>query len=248
MSWEPIPQPAILLVRPQMGENIGMCARAMLNCGLTEMRIVAPRDGWPNPAAVATAAGADQIIENARVFDTLAEASADLHHLIATTNRPRFMVKTLHSPDGAVLFSRDAVARGEKVAIVFGPERTGLESTDVAACHSVLTIPLNPGFSSLNLAQAVLIVSYEWAKLTRFSDMPAEEDYLGESPLATQKELNYFLNKLDQLLDEHRFYRTHEMRPPIWENIKNIFTKRSLTSQQLQTLHGMLTSLTTPKS
>jgi tRNA/rRNA methyltransferase len=184
-SWEKILQPCIILVRPQLGENIGMCARAMLNCGLTEMRIVAPRDGWPNPAAVSASAGAGSVLENAGVYASLEEASADLHHLIATTNRLRDMVKPIYSPEGAMGFTRDSVTKGERVGIVFGPERTGLENTDIAQCGSVLTIPLNPGFSSLNLAQAVLVVSYEWARLARFGDVEARIERTGESDWAT---------------------------------------------------------------
>lgn len=243
VSWHDIKQPSILLVRPQLGENIGMCARAMLNCGLTELVIVAPRDGWPNANASAAAAGADAILEKAKLYETLEEAAADFHLLIATTNRTRESVKPVFTAESAARHCQQALSKGEHVGIVFGPERTGLENEDMALCGAVLTVPLNPGFSSLNLAQAVLIAGYEWAKLTRFSDVKTVFDP-GESEWATLDELNFFLTKLDEQLEANDFYRTKEMKPSVLGNIKTMFARNRWTSQELQTLHGMISALT----
>ena len=140
--WEPITQPVIILVRPQMGENIGMCARAMMNCGLVELRLVAPRDGWPNPSAGAASAGADDILHNARVYDTLSDAGADLHEMIGTTNRLRDMVKPVYLADAAMQRVYSEQRNGMRFGIVFGPERTGLENSDLSLCGSVLSVPL----------------------------------------------------------------------------------------------------------
>lgn len=243
MDWTPIPQPAVILVRPQLGENIGMAARAMLNCGLTEMILIAPRDGWPNPSATAAASGADDILNNAKVFATLEEAAAGFHTLFATTNRPRENVKPVFTAEGAAQECQTLLGKGERVALVFGPERTGLEKEDMNPCGAVLTVPLNPGFSSLNLAQAVLVAGYEWAKRARFSHI--ETTFTpGDSEWATLDELNFFLGKLDEKLDENGFYRTKEMRPSVLANIKTMFTRNRWTAQELQTLHGVVASLT----
>src|SRR5690606_35670339 len=152
--------PVVILVRPQLGENIGMCARAMLNCGLTELRLVAPRDGWPNPAAGPASAGADNILNDALLFGTVEDAVADLHLAIATTNRHRDSVKTVFTAEGAARHTYECTGKGDKVGLMFGPERTGLEIGDVAVCGATMTVPLNPQFGSLNLAQAVLLAGY----------------------------------------------------------------------------------------
>jgi tRNA/rRNA methyltransferase len=157
----PDTRPIIVLVRPQLGENIGKAARAMLNFGLTELRLVAPRDGWPNPDAGPAAAGADVVLEGARVYDTLAEAVADCAHVYATTVRKRGVTKPVVTPEQAAAEIHRAVGRS---AVVFGPERSGLETEEVALCRTILTVPINPEFASLNLAQAVILVAYEWSK------------------------------------------------------------------------------------
>lgn len=154
--------PAIVLVEPQLGENIGACARAMLNCGLTDMRLVNPRDGWPNPAAEAMAAGAIQVLETARVYPTTAEACADLTYVLATTARPRGVTKQALVPRAAAAQLRARIDADQPAGVLFGPERAGLVNEDVTLADAVITVPLNPGFSSLNLAQAVLLVGYEW--------------------------------------------------------------------------------------
>src|SRR5690242_11782639 len=154
--------PIIILVRPQLGENIGMAARAMLNCGLSALRLVAPRDGWPNERAQRAASGADVVLEQARVFDTVGEAVADLQHVVATTARNRELTQRIVTARRAGQDMRGWIGQGDRVGILFGPERTGLENDDMVHADTALTIPLNPQFSSLNVAQAVLLVSYEW--------------------------------------------------------------------------------------
>ncbi|WP_137786874.1 RNA methyltransferase, partial [Sphingomonas sp. 3P27F8] len=155
------PPPIIVLVRPQLAENIGKAARAMLNFGLTEMRLVSPRDGWPNPLAGPAASGADIVLEQARVFESVADAVADCAHVYATTVRKRGVTKPVRTPEAAALAIRSA---GERSAILFGPERSGLETDDVALARTILTVPINPEFGSLNLAQAVILIAYEWSK------------------------------------------------------------------------------------
>jgi len=244
------PAPIILLIKPQLGENIGMCARAMLNCGLTELRIVAPRDGWPNDRANAAASGADDVIKNVKLFDSTEDAIADCHEVIGTTNRTRDMVKPVYTAQSSVPIMQEALDHGHKVAIMFGPERTGLENDDISLCSAVMSIPLNPEFCSLNLAQAVLITSYEWVSQTQFSDAPNHIERTGISDWAQKEELNHFLKRLDQSLDINNFYRSKEMRPSVWTNIQNMFTRHKWTSQEVQTLHGMITAFDkiTPKS
>lgn len=242
------PAPIVLLIKPQMGENIGMCARAMLNCGLKELRIVAPRDGWPNVKANAAASGADDVIKNVRIFDSTIDAIADCHEIIGTTNRPRDMVKSVYTAQSAVPRMHSVVNSGHKACIMFGPERTGLENEDISLCTSVMTIPLNPEFSSLNLAQAVLVASYEWVSQTQFNDMPQHFDRTGASDWAPQKELNHFIKRLDQTLDNYNFYKTKEMRPSVLMNVQNMFVRHKWTSQEVQTLHGMVTAFDKHKS
>jgi len=155
--------PVVILVRPQLGENIGMAARAMLNCGLSQMRLVSPRDGWPNPSARRAAAGADAVLEGAQVFGTVAEAVADLQHVVATTARSRQMTQRQLTARRAAQDMRDWIGAGDSVGVLFGPERAGLENDDLDHADTTLSVPLNPQFSSLNIAQAVLLVAYEWA-------------------------------------------------------------------------------------
>jgi len=172
MSPETSAPPAIILVRPQLGENIGKAARAMLNFGLTDMRLVAPRDGWPNPSAGPAASGADSVLAQARVFATLAEAVADCSLVIATTVRRRDLIKPVVDPAGAAALVHTSPGQA---AYVFGAERSGLESDDVALARAVLTVPINPDFGSLNLAQAVIIAAYEWSKGQKLAQPPLSD-------------------------------------------------------------------------
>ncbi|MEH6630494.1 MAG: RNA methyltransferase [Halopseudomonas aestusnigri] len=233
--------PAIILVKPQLGENIGMVTRAMLNNGLTELRLVKPRDGWPNPAAEASAAGAIEVLENAKVFETTEEAVADLHKVYATTARTRDMTKPVAVPHHAAKEMRAFDQSGQKVGVLFGPEKAGLHNDDVVLADTVISVPLNPKFSSLNLAQAVLLISYEWYQLG--VDVPDQELLLGSSPLATKGELVNFYERLEAALDESGFLWPPEKRPNMVRNLRNIFQRSHLTDQEVNTLHGVVKTL-----
>ncbi len=233
--------PAIVLVEPQLGENIGTAARAMLNCGLTDLRIVRPREPFPNRYAVAAASGADRILETARVYDGTVEAVADVQRLFATTARPRDMVKPVVTPREAARLLREAEARGERCGILFGRERTGLTNEDTVRAHSIITVPLNPAYSSLNLAQAVLLVGYEWfmaADATPPTELP-----LGGTRLATVGEMEGFFGQLEVELDRAGFFPTEAMKPAMWRNLRNVFLRAQLTEQEVRTLRGMVSRL-----
>jgi tRNA/rRNA methyltransferase len=187
-------QPAIVLVQPQLGQNIGTAARAMLNFGLTDLRLVAPRDGWPNPAAGPAASGADIVLDRAQLYATLAEATADCTHVYATTVRKRGLVKPVLTPEAA---TRQMRSEPGQAAIVFGPERAGLETEDVALARTIVTVPINPAFGSLNLAQAVILVTYEWSKGEALASPPATT----LEPPAPQADLEGLIDHRDRLLD-----------------------------------------------
>lgn len=235
------PQPVIVLVNPQMGENIGAAARAMLNCGLCHLRIVAPRDGWPNERANATSSGALELMPPVQVFETTAEAIADCHTIYATTARARDLVKPVLTARFAAKDIRERIGNKQKIAILFGPERAGLTSEDVALTHNLITIPLNPGFSSLNLGQSVLLVVYEWSQ----SVFKAEDSQLptGKSHPATAEIFSEFFDRLDRELLSARFYRVDEMKDIISRNIRSLFQRAQPTDQEISTLHGILSAL-----
>ncbi len=233
--------PTVVLVEPQLGDNIGFAARAMLNGGLTELRLVRPRDGWPNPRAEAAAAGADLVIENARLFATAEEAVADLNHVFATTARRRDMVKPVMTPRRAAAEMRRAVARGERVGILFGGERSGLANDDVALADTLIRVPLNPEFSSLNLGHAVMILAYEWFQAGDAT--PDERLVAGRGRLATKAELANFFRRLEGALDARGFFHVREKRPAMVRNIRSIFQRARLTDHEVGTLHGIVTAL-----
>lgn len=245
--------PAIILVEPQMGENIGAAARAMANFGLSELRLVAPRDGWPNPVARTNASGANGIIEGALLFCSVEEAIADLSFVLATTARRRDMTKPVLAPEMAAIQIRDRLDEGIRSGILFGPERTGLESDHVALCDAIVMAPVNPAFASLNLAQAVLLLAYEWYKLVGHSNLgretavdPAAREGLQQrrSRMATKAELAHFYERLETALDETGFLKPAERRPIMVRNLRNIFARSSLTEQEVRTLHGVVSALT----
>ena len=240
-------EPIIILVHPQIGENIGATARAMLNCGLTRMRLVRPREFWPNEKAQATAAGADVVLEGAEVFTNLEDAVADIHHLYATTARPRDMVKPTYEPRKAVSEIQTALNGGAEVGILFGAERSGLDNDAVTRSDAIIEVPTNPDFSSLNLAQAVLILGYEWRMAQMFASDDMADGALhrgGAQTLpATKKDLDGLLDHLIGELDEAGFLRPPEKKPTMALNIRNIFTRSSLTDQEVRTLRGVITSL-----
>ncbi len=228
--------PIIVLVRPQLGENIGKAARAMLNFGLTEMRLVSPRDGWPNPDAGPAAAGADIVLEQARVYETVADAVADCAHVYATTVRKRGQVKPVMAPAEAALTIH---SEREQSAILFGPERAGLESDDVALARTVLTVPVNPDFGSLNLAQAVILVAYEWSKGQTLAQPPK----VPLDPPAPQSELEGMINQLDALLEPTGYYFPPERAHVDHRALRSILTKPGWSAQEVRTLRGVLRSL-----
>jgi tRNA/rRNA methyltransferase len=239
------PGPAIILVRPQLGENIGMASRAMLNCGLGELRLVAPRDGWPNPAAQRAASGADSVLDAARVFGTVAEAVGDLTRVIATTARHRELTQRVVNPRRAAADLRQWSAAGERCGVLFGPERTGLQNDDLVHADTVLTIPLNPHFTSLNIAQTVLLVAYEWSQR---HDAGQEETLVtNHARPATKAELANLFEHLERELDESGFLRVPEKRPDMVRNIRALLQRARPTDQEVNTFHGIIAYLATKK-
>lgn len=233
--------PVVILVKPQMAENIGAAARAMLNFGLGELRLVAPRDGWPNPDARAMASRADAVLDGARVFERTEEAIADLQAVFATTARRRDMVKTLQTPRRAAEQARGLINGGARVGLMFGGERAGLDNDDVALASHLVHIPANPAFSSLNLAQAVLLLGYEWFQSGH--EGPAESVSANDTRPATAEELLTFFGRLEAALEEGGFFHVAEMRPIMQRNVRNIFQRAGLMEQEVRTLHGVVSAL-----
>lgn len=232
------PQPAFVLVRPQMGENIGAAARAMWNFGLDRMRIVAPRDGWPNPSAVAMASGAGRLLDEAGLYDTVADAVGDCSFVFATTARSRDMTKPVVSPEQAMTMAAAKIAAGEKVAVLFGPERAGLENADVARANAIISVPVNPVFASLNLAQCVLLLGYEWQRQT--GDVVAEVMELGKTQWATGIETEKLaVHYEDRLADAGFFYPEHKA-VSMKINLRNLWSRMPLTRADVQILHGVM--------
>jgi tRNA/rRNA methyltransferase len=228
--------PVIVLVRPQLGENIGKAARAMLNFGLTEMRLVTPRDGWPNPSAGPAASGADIVLEQAQVFASVAEAVADCPHVYATTVRKRGVTKPVVTPDEAATAIHAATGR---TAILFGPERSGLESDDVALARTIITVPINAEFGSLNLAQAVILVAYEWSKRIALASPPETE--LPEP--APHEELEGMILQLDAMLEAAHFFYPPDRTPVTKRTLRTLLTKPGWSSQEVRTMRGVLSAL-----
>ncbi|HZF95432.1 MAG TPA: TrmJ/YjtD family RNA methyltransferase [Allosphingosinicella sp.] len=234
----PAPSPAIVLVRPQLGENIGKAARAMLNFGLTDLRLVAPRDGWPNPSAGPAASGADIVLERARVFGTVAEAVADCAHVYATTVRKRGLVVPVVTPEEA---AREIRTQHEQSAILFGAERSGLETDEVAIAHKILTVPINPEFRSLNLAQAVILVAYEWSKHEALAMPTIGED--AAEPRATQEQLEGLIVQLEGALEAAGYYHPPDRKPTTQNTMRTILTKAGWSNREVQALRGVVRAL-----
>ena len=228
--------PVIVLVRPQLAENIGKAARAMLNFGLTELRLVAPRDGWPNPNAGPAASGADAVLAQAQVFPDVASAVADCAHVYATTVRKRGVTKPVVTPETA---ARDIRAAAGRSAVLFGPERSGLETDDVALARTILTVPINPDFGSLNLAQAVILVAYEWSKGESLAQPPETELH----PPAPQEELDGMIAQLDGMLEASGFYFPPDRTPTTRRTLRTLLTKPGWSAQEVRTLRGVLSAL-----
>ena len=238
-------QPVVILVRPQMGENIGAAARAMLNFGLTEMRLVDPRDGWPNPRAVAMASGAaGQVLDRARVFPTLAEAMFDVDHAYATTARGRELTKPVHTPATAMAEARGLAAEGRRVGLIFGPERAGLENDDIARANAIVTVPVNPDFPSLNLAQAVLLMGYEFGRdILPPEPAPHLRRAEAESP-ADRIEIERLGDHYDDQLTQAGFFFPETKAASMRLNMRNMWARLTLTKGDVRILHGVLRQLT----
>lgn len=252
----PLTPPAIILVEPQLGENIGQAARAMANFGLRALRLVAPRDGWPNEKAIANAALARRVVDEAQVFSTIEEAIADLHYVGATTARIRDMIKPVKTPESAVGEVRRQTVRGMACGILFGRERSGLNNDEVALADTIITMPVDPDFASLNLAQSVLIIGYEWRKMTAGQslgritpfDGPAREGLqLLDCEPATREDLIHFFRHIETELTESGFFKTDEKRRSMIRNIRNMFLRSALTAQEVRTLRGIVNALTRPR-
>lgn len=227
--------PTIILVRPQLGENIGAAARAMLNCGLTKLRIVDPRDGWPNIKALNASSGADTVIGNAQIFDSLPSAVADLDLVFATTSRTRDQVKDVNFPEQAF----QKLPEQFQVGIMFGSERNGLTNNDICVADSIIEIPLNPAFPSLNLAQAVLLVSYEWRRTYVKNDSPP----VIKRTAAKKSEIISLFNMLEEELESRGFYPSPAMQIKMARNMRNMFQRIQFSQQDVQSLYGIVKAL-----
>ena len=232
-------EPAFVLVRPQMGENIGGAARAMWNFGLSRMRVVSPRDGWPSPKAVAMASGAGRLLDQAGLFDDVAGAVADCTRVYATTARTRDMTKPVLTPEEAMAEIRGLAAEGKRTAILFGPERAGLENADVVQANAIVTVPVNPEFFSLNLAQCVLLMAYEWG---RQGGQEARPD-MGASSVATHAEIEALARHWEERLEDAGFFHPPEKAPSMRLTVRNLWSRMPLTRGDTATLHGMLRQL-----
>jgi tRNA/rRNA methyltransferase len=232
-------KPVIVLVRPQLGQNIGKAARAMLNFGLTEMRLIAPRDGWPNPDAGPAASGADIVLEQAQLFETVDQAIADCSLVFASTVRRRDLVMPVVGPEEMA----DRIARSnERSAILFGPERSGLETEDVALANAIVTVPINPEFGSLNLAQAVILLAYEWSKRSSLAQPTSKE----LEPPAPHGELEGLIGQLNEELEAKGYFHPPSRTQATKNTLRTIFTKTGWSSREVKAIRGVIRTLVAP--
>ncbi|MGB3554383.1 MAG: RNA methyltransferase [Jannaschia sp.] len=234
----PDPRPALVLVRPQMGENIGASARSMLNFGLEHLRVVAPRDGWPNERAVALASGAGRLLDGARICETTAAAVADCAFVFATTARDRDLTKPVYTPEAAMAEARARGLRGERVAILFGPERTGLENDDIVRANAIVSVPTNPDFPSLNLAQCVLLMGYEWRRAA--VGAAGAETELAGTDWANHAEIEALVGHYEERLEEAGFFFPEGKAPAMKRTLRNMWSRMPLTRADAQVFHGIL--------
>lgn len=228
----------MVLVRPQMGENIGGAARAMWNFGLDRMRVVAPRDGWPNSKAVAMASGAGRLLDEAGHFDTTAEAVGDCTYVFATTARQRGLTKPIVSPERAMQMAAEKIAAGEKVAVLFGPERAGLENEDIAVANAIISVPVNPEFASLNLAQCVLLTAYEWRRASEAVTHETVE--MAKTDWASTIEIEKLAEHYEDRLDAAGFFFPETKAEGMKINLRNLWSRMRLTRADVQMLHGVM--------
>ncbi len=239
---EAIPgSPVVILVRPQLADNIGAAARAMANGGLFHLRLVAPRDGWPQERAWRMASGADRILDALTLHETVADAAADLHRVFATCPRPRHIIKPVMTARAAAGSLHEAAARGLRCGLLFGPERAGLDNDDIAAADTLVRFPLNPAFMSLNLAQAVMVMAYEW--WSAMEQTPGRVLMTNETEVATKAALDGWLDHLVAELDACGFLRNAPKRPGMVRNVRHLFERGEVTAQEIRTLHGIVAEL-----
>lgn len=234
-------QPYFVLVRPQMGENIGASARAMWNFGLEQMRVVAPRDGWPSTRAVAMASGAGRLLDAAQHFDGVSEAVGDTSFVFATTARGRGLTKPILAPEEAMRQAAEKIAQGQKVAVLFGPERAGLENEDIAGANALISVPVNPDFPSLNLAQCVLLMAYEWRRAQGQVELARME--LAKTQWAEAIEVEKLAQHYEERLEDAGFFFPEAKAPGMKVNLRNMWSRFSLTRADVQMLHGVLRQL-----
>lgn len=237
--------PSIILVHPQLAENVGMAARAMMNCNLYDLRLVAPRENHLSAKAVSASSGAEEILQQAKIYASVPEAIADLQQVFATTARHRHQTKTVYTAEKAASEMTSGLLRGQKCGLMFGPERTGLENGDVSFCDAIINIPLNPKHCSLNLSQAVLLVGYEFYK--QQIDAPAEQFITNDTVIADKEKLQHFYEFLEKELDNCHSFSIDEKRPRMLRNLRNIFSRNRLTEQELNTLYGIINYLKQPR-
>ncbi|MGJ5619250.1 RNA methyltransferase [Sulfitobacter sp. MF3-043] len=230
--------PAFVLVRPQMGENIGAAARAMWNFGLDHMRLVAPRDGWPNPAADALASGAGRLLDEAALFEDLPSALGDCNYVFATTARGRDLTKPVFSPEAAMKEAATRIASGQRVAVLFGPERAGLENDDIARANAIISVPVNPNFASLNLAQCVLLTGYEWMRAQ--GHVTAQTVEMAGTDWANNSEIEHLGAHFEDRLNEAGFFFPEHKATSMKMNLRNMWSRMPLTRADVQMLHGMM--------
>ena len=235
--------PVFILVRPQLAENIGMVARAMMNCGIYDLRLVCPRENHLSDKAISASSGAAEILEKASIYETLEEAISDIHFLLATTARPRGMTKEVFHPTLGMTTMKEKLSQGQKCAVLFGAERTGLENHEIIASNGIIEIPLNPLHSSLNLSQAALLIGYEWLKTTELGKDNSRHEMGGSQP-ATKSEVDNFLKYLENELELKGHFRFFDKKERMKRNLRNIFTRNALTSSEIKTLYGVINDLT----
>lgn len=234
-------QPRFILVAPQMGENIGAAARAMYNFGLEWLHLVCPRDGWPNAKAVAMASGAARVLDQVQCVPTTSAATADLHYVFATTARARDLTKPVMVPERAMSHARALIQSGQKVGVLFGPERAGLSNEDIACADAIVSVPVNPAFASLNLAQCVLVLAYEWQR--QLTDASPEISNLANTRFARHIEIQKLFERLVERLETRNFFWPDDKAEPMQLNLRNMMARLALTEADVRTLHGVFRAL-----
>lgn len=243
-SWQG-PVPTVVLVEPQMGENIGAAARAMWNFGLDRMRIVNPRDGWPNPRAQAMSSGAGRVMDAVQVVETTSEALEDLNFVFATTARTRDLTKEVMTPERAMQHARALIGQGQKVGVLFGPERSGLANEDIAQANALISVPVNPAFASLNLAQCVLLLAYEWRRQT--GEVPPQVMEMAGTDFATSLEVQKLGERMEEALGARNFFWPEDKAESMVLTLRNMLSRLDLTQADVRVFHGILKTMEKPR-